>query len=175
MRQDLHLFSYEIQGRNEGRWRPGQETSLAPPSLNLRSFGSKCTVMKKAFTILLGLFGPGELCPLVVTRLDIYFTTSCRTNANKAEQRAFGQTISHRIEDHPEFLDFIFFCDEANFHLSGYVNKHNVRFGSHPHDHQYRPLSVEKVNVSCALVVIAILIRVCSWTPGSWTQSETLN
>ena len=35
------------QGRNEIRWRPGQETSLAPPISDLRSIGSKCTVLKK--------------------------------------------------------------------------------------------------------------------------------
>jgi len=29
------------------RWRPGQEASLAPPCSNLRSFGSKYTVLKK--------------------------------------------------------------------------------------------------------------------------------
>jgi len=69
--------------RNEVRWRPGQEASLAAPCSNLRSFGSKCTVLKNAFVTLLGLFGaprshstlpaviwrphsdsaPGELCP----------------------------------------------------------------------------------------------------------------
>jgi len=32
------------QGRNEVRWRPGQETSLAPPYSNLRSFESKSAV-----------------------------------------------------------------------------------------------------------------------------------
>jgi len=36
-----------VQGRNDVRWRLGQETSLAPPCSNLRSFGSKCTVLKK--------------------------------------------------------------------------------------------------------------------------------
>jgi len=30
------------QGRNEGRWRPGEEASSAPPWLKLRSFGSRC-------------------------------------------------------------------------------------------------------------------------------------
>ena len=35
---------YCTQGRNEVRWRPGQETSLAPPCSNLRSFGSKSAV-----------------------------------------------------------------------------------------------------------------------------------
>ena len=34
-------------GRTEARWRPGKETSLAPPFSNLRSFGSKYTVLKK--------------------------------------------------------------------------------------------------------------------------------
>lgn len=76
-----------------------------------------------------------------------------QTDANKAERLAFGQTISQRIEDHPDFLDVIFFSDEANFHLSGHVNKQNMRFwaNAQPHEHQYRPLSVEKVTVWCAL------------------------
>jgi len=46
-----------IQGRTEVRWRLGQETSLAPPCSNLRSFGSKSTVLKKKLTPLLGFFG----------------------------------------------------------------------------------------------------------------------
>jgi len=52
------------QGRNEVRWRPGQEASLAPPCSNLRSFGSKSTVLKKVLATLLGLFGP----PTAVSR-----------------------------------------------------------------------------------------------------------
>jgi len=65
-----------IQGCNEIRWRPGQEASLVPPCSNLRSFGSKCTAMKKVLMTLLGLFddpavnrrthsdlAPGHLCP----------------------------------------------------------------------------------------------------------------
>jgi len=31
------------QGRNEVRWRPGQEASLAPPCSNLSSFARKFT------------------------------------------------------------------------------------------------------------------------------------
>jgi len=66
------------------RLRPGQEASLAPPCSNLRSFGSKFTVLKNVQVAILGLFGatrshlappamirrprsdsaPGELCPL---------------------------------------------------------------------------------------------------------------
>jgi len=38
-------------------------------------------------------------------------------DANKAERRGFRQNISQGIEVHPDFLDFIFFSDEANFHL----------------------------------------------------------
>jgi len=29
-------------------------------------------------------------------------------DVNKPERRAYGQTISQRIEDHPDLLDFIF-------------------------------------------------------------------
>jgi len=58
------------QGRTNVRWRLGQETSLAPPCSNRRSFGRTCTVLKKVLATLLGLFGaptdsaPGTLCPL---------------------------------------------------------------------------------------------------------------
>jgi len=45
------------QGRNEVRWRPGQDASLAPPYSNLRSFGSKCTILKNVRVTLLGFFG----------------------------------------------------------------------------------------------------------------------
>jgi len=45
------------QGRNEVRWRLGQEAGLAPPYSKLRSFGSKCAVLKKVFVTFLGLSG----------------------------------------------------------------------------------------------------------------------
>ena len=71
------------QGRNEVRWRPGQEASLAAPCSNLRLFGNKFTILKIVLVTLLGLFSvprshlvlsavircphsdsaPGELCP----------------------------------------------------------------------------------------------------------------
>ena len=53
------------QGRNEARWCPEQEASLAPPCSNLKSFGSKCTVLKKVLATLLGLFSaPGNCASL---------------------------------------------------------------------------------------------------------------
>jgi len=76
--QILHVFrkimistaSLGAQGRTEFRWRPGQETCLAPTRSNLRFFRSKCAVLKKVLVTLLELLGvpsdstPGELCPL---------------------------------------------------------------------------------------------------------------
>jgi len=50
--------------RNEVRWRSGKEASLAPPSSNLKSFGSKCTVMKRVLVTLLEFFGN----PIVIRR-----------------------------------------------------------------------------------------------------------
>ena len=47
-----------MQGRNEVRWRLGQEICLAPPCSNLSFFGSKCTVLEKVLMTLLWLFGP---------------------------------------------------------------------------------------------------------------------
>ena len=48
-------------GHNEVRWRPGQDASLAPPFSNLRSSGSKCTVLEKVRVTLLGVFGAPAL------------------------------------------------------------------------------------------------------------------
>jgi len=41
------LDNRDVQERNEVRWRLAKKTSLALPWSNLRSFGSKCTVLKK--------------------------------------------------------------------------------------------------------------------------------
>ncbi|KFM68849.1 hypothetical protein X975_25329, partial [Stegodyphus mimosarum] len=40
---------------------------------------------------------------------------------------AFVTDMLRRIEDDAEFLKRIMFSDEASFHLSGIVNRHNVR------------------------------------------------
>jgi len=59
------------KGRTEVRLGPGKETSLAPPYLNLRSFGSKCTALKKNlrhcwdFLAPLNDSAPGHCAPLV--------------------------------------------------------------------------------------------------------------
>ena len=76
-----------------------------------------------------------------------------QTAAKKEEGRTFCVNISQRIEDNPTFLDLIFFSDEAHFHLSGNVNKQNMRFlaQAQPHEHVIRPFSVEKVSVWCAI------------------------
>jgi len=75
LNQSLRLFiglldAFEVpkifrhnQGRNEARWRPGQEAPLAPPCSNLRSFGSKCSVLKKVLVTLLGLIGARGIVP----------------------------------------------------------------------------------------------------------------
>ena len=46
-----------VQGHNEVRWHLEQKTSFPPPCSNLRSFGSKCTVLKKVLMTLLERFG----------------------------------------------------------------------------------------------------------------------
>ena len=63
------------QGRNEVKWRPGQDTSLAPLCSNLSSFGSKCAVEESTWDIVETFLrprsdsaphndlAPGGLCP----------------------------------------------------------------------------------------------------------------
>ena len=58
--------SHAIQGRNEVKWRLGQETSFALPRSNLRSFGSKVTVLKNLHVTVLS--SRGHLAPPAVIR-----------------------------------------------------------------------------------------------------------
>lgn len=76
-----------------------------------------------------------------------------QTDRNKAEREIFCENISQRIEHDPGLLDLIFFSDEAHCHLSGHINKQNIRFWAQaqPHEHTHRPLSQEKVTVWCAI------------------------
>jgi len=89
----LAMMRWYEQVRNEVKWCPGQEASLAPSGSNLTSFGSKYTVLNKVFAFLLGLFGtlrshsappavirrphsdsaPGELCPLA----SLHYAPGC--------------------------------------------------------------------------------------------------
>ena len=52
------------QGRNEVRWRLGQETSLAPPCSNLRSFGNKSAAGESTCNIVRTFRRPGNCGPL---------------------------------------------------------------------------------------------------------------
>ena len=79
-----HSPQSPYQGRAEVRWRPGQETSLAPPCSNLGSFASKCTVLKKVLAAL-GLFGApqwfsGHLCPLCTSSVRPWALSSWLCN-----------------------------------------------------------------------------------------------
>ena len=57
------LGSHDVHwaGRTKVRWRLRQNTSLPPSCSNLRSFGSKCAVLKKVLITLLGLSGPSAV------------------------------------------------------------------------------------------------------------------
>ena len=53
----------------------------------------------------------------------------------------------------PSFMESVIFSDEAHFHLSGCVNRHNSRIWSHenPHQIQEKPLHSPRVTVWCGI------------------------
>ena len=65
------LAMHQTQGRNEVRWRPGQETSLVPPCSNTRTFGSKIAVEKSTWDMVVTfrrspvIRRPGKCAPLI--------------------------------------------------------------------------------------------------------------
>jgi len=56
-------------------------------------------------------------------------------------------------------LDFAFISDEANFHISGHVNKQNMCFWAQPHEHQYCPHSMGKLAILYALGCNGIIMQ----------------
>jgi hypothetical protein len=73
---------------------------------------------------------------------------------DKAKLATFSADILQRIEI-DNFLAKVLFSDEATFHLSGMVNRHNVRIRSTEHPREvvgYQRDSPE-INVWCGLMV----------------------
>ena len=67
-----------------------------------------------------------------------------------AKRYGFAVDMLHHLDADEHFLKQILFSDEATFHVSEMVNKHNIRFWSSEQVHAVRELqrSSEKVNVS---------------------------
>ena len=65
------------------------------------------------------------------------------------KRQEFAQTILARMNRDPEYLNNIFFTDEATFHTSGRVHRHNVRIWGEENPHVTQELARDspKVNV----------------------------
>jgi len=63
------------------------------------------------------------------------------------------------INRNKEVLNNLIMGDEAHFHLTGLVNKHNCRYWSdrHPRELVQKPLHSSKVTVWCAVAAFAII------------------
>lgn len=72
---------------------------------------------------------------------------------------AFANEMLARINDNPTFLQNVLFSDEATFHLSGIINRHNCRiWGSrNPHVSVMHERDTPKVNVWLGLMHNAII------------------
>lgn len=73
---------------------------------------------------------------------------------DRPKRKSFAVDILSRIDDDPDFLKKVMFTDEACFHVSGKVNRHNVRiWGSeNPHFSMEMVRDSPKVNVWCGLL-----------------------
>jgi hypothetical protein len=65
----------------------------------------------------------------------------------------FAQEMLQMLEDDPTLLDSLVFSDEANFHLSGVVNRHNAVYwdASNPDFTATLPVNSPKVTVWCGI------------------------
>jgi hypothetical protein len=79
--------------------------------------------------------------------------------ADRRARQEFCNWISKEIDQKSSFLNNIWFSDEAHFHLSGHVNKQNMRFWGtqNPHEIEEKPLHVEKCTAWCAISTHGII------------------
>lgn len=73
---------------------------------------------------------------------------------DRPKRMQFATDMLRRIENGDGFLRRILFCDEACFHVSGTVNRHNVRIWGSENPHHYLEIARDspKVNVWCGLM-----------------------
>lgn len=73
---------------------------------------------------------------------------------DRPQRQNFAADILERINQNNDFLSLVMFSDESTFHVSGKVNRHNVRiWGSeNPHVVQEHIRDSPKVNVWCGLM-----------------------
>ena len=69
--------------------------------------------------------------------------------ADYQKRQQFALTFLRRIEENPEYLNTIFFSDEATFHIFGRVHRHNVRIWGeeNPHVSREHERDSSKVNM----------------------------
>ncbi|PNF40965.1 hypothetical protein B7P43_G08819 [Cryptotermes secundus] len=74
------------------------------------------------------------------------------TNDDKRKRMEFCDSMLETMEDET-FISRLIFSDEATFHLSGTVSRHNVRIWGteHPHETVEHERDSPKVNVFCAV------------------------
>ena len=73
---------------------------------------------------------------------------------DRPRRQAFAIEMLDRIDRDPQFLGNVLFSDEATFHVSGSVNRHNVRIWGtqNPHVYHEHVRDSPKVNVWCGLM-----------------------
>lgn len=78
----------------------------------------------------LGVHMPQKRCAknsvLKIESICIQHSNPTRTETKWQTWEAFSTTMLTCINSDPTFLSMVLFSDEANFHLSGKVNKHNI-------------------------------------------------
>ena len=73
---------------------------------------------------------------------------------DKPRQKEFAVTMLDRLDSDPGFLKRVYFSDELTFHVSGLLNRHNLRiWGSeNPHDTCELERDSPKLNVWCGIM-----------------------
>ena len=78
---------------------------------------------------------------------------------DRPQRKEFAINMLARMDDDNDFLHRVCFSDEATFHVSGILNRHNVRIWGSENPHETRELqrSSPKVNVWCGAMFDQII------------------
>ena len=73
---------------------------------------------------------------------------------NKPRRKEFAVTIAGQVKYRPRFLKRVCFSDKSTFHVSGLLNRHNLRIWNleNPHDTCELERDFPKLNVWCGIM-----------------------
>lgn len=150
---------FEESGSVDERSRPGPSMTIRTP-LNIEKVKGQLAVSPHRSSRVLSRklkISRSSVRRILVDDLNLFpykiQILQEQTKEQKKKRLLFAKSMAEKIEERTLDISKVHWTDEAHFHLSGHVNKQNMRIwaDAQPNAFTDKPLSREKVTVWCAV------------------------